>query len=101
MARYIDADALDFSPLKNDFDKARAKIIVLNQPTAEVAEIKHAHWIKNERNIDKMKEFHKKGIAISMSENSIFWTCSACDMWGTPHSKYCGECGAIMDGKDV
>jgi hypothetical protein len=45
-----------------------------------------------------MKEFHKKGIGLSMANNSIFWTCSECGMWGTPHSKYCGECGAYMRG---
>lgn len=36
MARYIDADAVDFSPLKNDFDRARAKVIIMGQPTADV-----------------------------------------------------------------
>lgn len=31
--RLIDADAIDFSELKNDFDLARAKIIIMGQPT--------------------------------------------------------------------
>ena len=37
MARYIDAEIIDFSPLKDDFDRARAKVIVMGQPTADVA----------------------------------------------------------------
>lgn len=31
--RLIDADAIDFSEIKNDFDRARAKIILMGQPT--------------------------------------------------------------------
>lgn len=31
--RLIDADAIDFSEIKNDFDRARAKIIIMGQPT--------------------------------------------------------------------
>ena len=39
MARYIDAELIDFSCLKNEFDKARAKVIIMGQPTADVAPI--------------------------------------------------------------
>lgn len=39
MARYIDADAVDFSPLKNEFDRARAKVIIMGQPTADVVPV--------------------------------------------------------------
>lgn len=31
--RLIDADKIDFSEIKNDFDRARAKIIIMGQPT--------------------------------------------------------------------
>ena len=31
--RLIDADAIDFSEIKDDFDRARAKIIIMGQPT--------------------------------------------------------------------
>ena len=31
--RLIDADAIDFSEIKDEFDRARAKIIVMGQPT--------------------------------------------------------------------
>ena len=67
-------------------------------PTADVEEVKHGHWKRSERNISKMREFHKKGIALSMSEKSIFYTCSCCGSWGTLSQKYCNECGAKMDG---
>ena len=39
MSRYIDAELIDFSCLKNDFDRARAKIIIMGQPTADVVEV--------------------------------------------------------------
>lgn len=39
MARYIDAEAVDFSPLKDDFDRARAKVIIMGQPTADVVKV--------------------------------------------------------------
>ena len=31
--RLIDADAIDFSAIKDQFDQARAKIIIIGQPT--------------------------------------------------------------------
>lgn len=40
MARYIDAERIDFSPLRDDFDRARAKVIIMGQPTADVVEVK-------------------------------------------------------------
>lgn len=52
MSRYIDADAVDFSPLKNDFDRARAKVIIMGQPTADVVSVVRCkdckHWKKYE-----------------------------------------------------
>ena len=33
--RLIDADAIDFSAIKDPFDQARAKIIIMGQPTAK------------------------------------------------------------------
>lgn len=37
--RYIDAERIDFSPLIDDFDRARAKVIIMGQPTADVVEV--------------------------------------------------------------
>lgn len=67
-------------------------------PTADVVEVKHGEWKRNERNIPKMREFHEKGIALSMSEKSIFYTCSCCGSWGSLTQNYCGNCGARMEG---
>ena len=110
MARYIDADKVS-EKLKRylmpnvDIDGtvtvevAERYLLELinNTPTADVVEVKHGEWIRNERNIPKMREFHEKGIATSMGAKSIFYTCSCCGGWGTPIHKYCSECGAKMD----
>lgn len=66
---------------------------------ADVVEVKHGHFVRNERNIPKMKEFHEKGFALSMSEKSTFYTCSECREWISLSQKYCSECGAKMDIK--
>lgn len=106
MARYIDADKLmeaiekNIEPYKS-WDCTKADVImdtILDAHTADVVEVKHGEWIRNECNIEKMKEFHEKGIALSMSEKSIFYTCSCCGSWGTLTQKHCSECGAKMDG---
>lgn len=110
MARYIDADKVLLELQKFSLDTSNSYGVgysdcltavedVLNEaPTADVAEVKHGEWIRNECNIEKMKEFHEKGIALSMSEKSIFYTCSCCGSWGTLTQKHCSECGAKMDG---
>ena len=74
MARYIDADKIDFSPLKDDFDRARAKVIIMGQPTADVVEVKHGEW---------------EGLE-----------CNLCGHFATYANdyNYCPECGAKMDG---
>jgi hypothetical protein len=45
--RYIDAERIDFSPLIDDFDRARAKIIIMGQPTADVVEVVRCKNCKN------------------------------------------------------
>lgn len=103
MARYIDAeeflDLFYVAAFKQDklFVKT-VEMVVDDTPTAEVEEVKHGHFVRNERNIPKMKEFHEKGFALSMNTKSIFWTCSCCGSWASLTQKYCSECGAKMDG---
>lgn len=106
MARYIDADKMQFNCLKdkkfvfameNPYTQEVIMEIVykdfldfLNeQPTADVAKVVHAYW----------------------EEKSMDYVCSHCkehyndDLlfihfpYGLP--KYCPECGAKMDGKKV
>ena len=74
---------------------------IKNAPTADVVEVKHGHFVRNERNIPKMREFHEKGKALSMNEKSIFYTCSECGEWISLSQKYCSECGAKMDVPDT
>ena len=91
MARYIDADELkehikDLPTWWADsggvygqsmkypegmFDCEDILNSIDNHPTADVEEVKHGRWLRNERNIPKMKEFHEKGIALSMSEKRV------------------------------
>jgi hypothetical protein len=79
MARYIDADKIDFSPLKDDFDRARAKVIIMGQPTADVVEVKHGEWVDN-------------GI-----QDSMLSECSLCGFpCGAYTFNYCPNCGAKM-----
>lgn len=67
----------------NDF-KARAQFV----------ELKSAVWCKHKPELSKMENFHKQGIGLGMSENSVFWTCSNCGIWGSPIYSFCPHCGA-------
>lgn len=95
MARWIDADALkDWSeivPLTgdggidiNDFDEKLASM-----PAADVAPVRHGHWVKAER----------RGC---VSYADAYAKCDHChkvifDAW---NFDYCPRCGARMDGGD-
>ena len=86
MAKYIDAEKIDFSMLKNDFDRARAKVMVMATPTADVAEVRHGEWIE----VDD-------GVLIGDGKHL---ECSECHIWKKDKQKsnYCPHCGAKMDG---
>ncbi len=107
MTRYIDADKLHYSRVQivhSDGTIGGHQAVVMSAeikdaPTADVVEVKHGYWKRNERNIPKMREFHEKGIASSMDKKSIFYSCSCCNSWGSLSQNYCFECGAKMDGK--
>lgn len=85
---------------RSSFEQLGQKYLSFQQAhlSGELVEVKHAHIVRNERNIAKMKEFHEKGIGLGMSEKSVFWTCSECGSLVRPYDKYCSECGAKMDG---
>ena len=55
---------------------------VENQPTADVAEVKHGEQIRT-----------------PCSEKDGDAHCSECNHWDWSDCKYCSECGAKMDGK--
>ena len=88
MPRYIDADrTLDaLNEAQNEFDTfykglGKAKSIVMEQPTADVAPVVHAHWIL-------LREPNGKPYCFS---------CSNCDFRTKSGLNFCGDCGAIMD----
>ena len=67
-------------------------------PTVDAVEVVHGRWVKHKPKPEAMRAWHRQGIGKAMSENSIFWTCSCCEEWGTPRYNYCPHCGAKMDG---
>ena len=58
---------------------------------------KSARKIKHTPDVEKMREFHKLGLGKGMSERSIFWTCSNCEMWTSLAHKFCPNCGAKFE----
>lgn len=58
-----------------------AREIIWRTPYADVAEVKHAHWIM------RHKYFN------------IIYTCSKCRTSAPQQTNYCAECGARMDGE--
>ena len=86
--RLIDANALLAShwwdSLTNEFDKARAKIVIMSAPTVDAVEVIHAYWTGSRFNpmTDEYEEY-----------------CSHCCAWSPEYGKpYCPNCGAKMDG---
>jgi hypothetical protein len=67
---------------------------IKNQPTAEVAEVRHGKWIATE----------KENIWGNMTK---VLKCSVCKKWKIEHrgivvaSDYCPNCGAKMDKEDL
>ena len=74
-------------------DIVDVKDIINNTPVADVAPIRHGHWIAEE----------------NWTPDDYYYTCSICreDFYmivGTPSDnnyKYCPNCGARMDGNEV
>lgn len=57
-------------------------------------ELKTTIWCKHTPDKNVMQEFHEEGMGLGMSEDSVFWTCANCGVWGSPIYKYCPQCGA-------
>ena len=74
MARYIDADAYAFP---GD---------LINEPTADVVEVKHGEWIRPTKLADMMHDIPH---------------CSLCGEVPCDEGKYCPNCGAKMDGGEA
>ena len=63
---------------------------------ANVKKAKYGKWVEHSPDVAAMRAFHKLGIGRGMSENSIFYTCSCCDSFGSLYQNYCFNCGAEM-----
>lgn len=94
MARYIDADALkaeisgtsQFHPAWN---MTLALAILSEQPTADVAPVRHAGWVPNSINTHvKCSACGEPATLVTDDENFEY-----CE-WYSP---YCPHCGAKMD----
>lgn len=89
MSRYIDAELIDFSRLNNDFDRARAKIIIMGQPTADVVEVRHGEWINNHCTVCGMTPIGEEAWTRLGLTPPKFELCMS----------FCPCCGAKMDGE--
>ena len=85
MKKYIDVDEvlqyLDAIYFIHTMEYHYLRNRISTAPTADVAEVKRAYWIK----------------AIC-SEKDGDSNCSACNHFDWSDCKYCSECGAKMDG---
>ena len=68
---------------------------------SQFVELIIAKKIKHSPDIEKMREFHKLGLGKGMSERSIFWTCSNCEMWTSLAHKFCPNCGAKFEAEQA
>ena len=59
--------------------------IIEDIPSADVAPVRHGHWIKNDPHCD--------GLA-------FLWNCSECGEESDEGYRYCPACGARMDGEN-
>ena len=81
MARYIDADKLRQKIYDYKISELLTEIVleeIDEQPTADVEEVRHGKWIE---------EKHSEDVYCSSCLKIPFF------------QKYCGSCGAKMDGK--
>lgn len=58
---------------------------LMQVPSADVAPVRHGHWIKNDPHCD--------GLA-------FLWNCSKCGAESEEGYRYCPACGARMDGDE-
>ena len=78
MNRYVDANEL-LTRLPEDLPyKASVKRVLMQVPTADVAEVKHGEWVYGEYDIPH---------------------CSECGYEPKEISPFCPDCGANMDGE--
>lgn len=84
IAKYV--DEMSKHPSTKDIDYYDALIdaedVIDDLPSADVAPVRHGHWIKNDPHCD--------GLA-------FLWNCSKCGAESEEGYRYCPACGARMD----
>jgi hypothetical protein len=101
MARYIDADLLlaELEKQKGDyaFGEGNEPLmcwevadLINDQDTADVEEVKHGEWI--------VAEECKIPLSHGYIRTEKTYICSCCHHHFRKKMKFCGECGAKMDG---
>lgn len=122
MQKYIESEALlkseNWQSLKSDFDKARAHIIILGQPAADVVSLAVFEQVKWERDT-ALQTLEEHGIGLGQIAKHGEWQyntddftpamrCSVCS-YNKPivagenikqePNNYCPNCGADMRGE--
>lgn len=97
MARYIDADKIDYTVTvvgRDEYAGCRAVAFesdIDDMPTADVAEVRHGRWEEHDRYICNSDD---KPVA----KIGTIYICSECGRQEYQMESYC-HCGAKMDGK--
>lgn len=111
MARYIDvekfADEICNFPAIDEHSANAVILLLRRQPTADVAEVKHGHWIYQHRHRGgfELKEgYDRLGNPHMVTIDNRYETddpyCSICGKLNDGNSlNYCSNCGAKMDGR--
>lgn len=89
MPRYIDADKADVSQVSIYCDPDDVQQWLDEQPTADVAEVRHGEWKPNTVVVSRFPDEY-----VTMNDG---WKCSLCGRTERQKEPYC-NCGAKMDG---
>ena len=95
--RLIDADAVCFDELKNDFDRARAKIIIMGQPT-----INQGYFgFSNRLVLAKcFEEWAKENNVLSCPQSVISWLHSMGFLYIDKANEYVNQNKEILQNKN-
>ena len=96
MARYIDAEKINFRKYQTEMNNQHitmiplllAETVIRTAPTVEVAEVKRGYWI----------EYLECVITFSAKKYKTNYKCSICGRQERVKEPYC-NCGAKMDGE--